>query len=440
MAAPSAVNIMRLPDSPHYDTSQAVADFGSKLIGGIAQMATEKKIDKYQNELLGVEDPKAKQEALAKAQVELQKEQQVTQANELASTNLKTIDENSRLQRILEDPDSLNKLNYIYKRDPESAKFVLDTLKTNDVMAKAALAEEAARAQQFYSNALVLAQKDEGAAKEYIRNYAQEQHNAGKPVDKLATMLTKSGDDFAQSLEIQGLMAGNVASLPEAMTAYQQAQIEIDRAKLALDRQEAGGMTASSQLRGAELELEREKLNLSQSKMSATAEKALIDAQEAAQSSDMARGELLSLAQEFEQQVGTSGVGARWSEKIAEFSGNEDQVSMIRKKYNQLKNSQVMKSLPPGVASDKDIEIAMSGFLDSTANPTQVASFLRGMSKMEDINYQYNSFKADWLSENGNTRGMLSAWKQQTEQAQPSQGGQSSRRRLSYNPATGEFE
>lgn len=151
------------------------------------------------------------------------------------------------------------------------------------------------------------------------------------------------------------------------------------------------------------------------SKLSAGAERELFSAQTAAQESDTAVSELLSVAEEFESLPPgePKGFAARVKGFVQEFLGTEDDVKRLRTRYNRIKNNRVMASLPPGVASDVDIKIAMSGFLKDTSNPKQVAAFFRGLAKMEKINGQFNTFKADWISTETNTKGMFKAWKEQ---------------------------
>ena len=151
-------------------------------------------------------------------------------------------------------------------------------------------------------------------------------------------------------------------------------------------------------------------------KLSSPAENALLGAQDAAQASDTAVSELLSIANEFENldpETIKTGFAGRAREAFKNFLGTEDDLTRIRKRYNQIVNNQVMQNLPPGVASDKDIQIAFSGFLKDTADTKATAAFLRGLAKMERINGKFNSFKADWISKEGNTRGMFKAWKEE---------------------------
>lgn len=107
------------------------------------------------------------------------------------------------------------------------------------------------------------------------------------------------------------------------------------------------------------------------------------------------------------------GVAGQFSEKLKELTGEQDAVSSLRREYNAIKGSQVVTNLPPGAASDKDIELAMSGFPTDRASGKQISGFLRGLAKLQKANADLQNFKADYISENGTERGMLQAWKAQ---------------------------
>lgn len=115
------------------------------------------------------------------------------------------------------------------------------------------------------------------------------------------------------------------------------------------------------------------------------------------------------------------GKAGAWSEYLKEISGTQDAVSNLRKKYNAVKASQVVSNLPPGAASDKDIELALSGFPSDTANKQQVESFFRGLAKLEDQSAKFNNFKAEFISREGSERGMLRAWKREAQRKEAEQ-------------------
>lgn len=124
-----------------------------------------------------------------------------------------------------------------------------------------------------------------------------------------------------------------------------------------------------------------------------------------------------SLANEIERANISGGVAGQFSEKLKEVTGEQDAVSALRREYNAIKGSQVVNNLPPGAASDKDIELAMAGFPSDRANGQQIAGFLRGIAKLQSANAELQNFKADYISENGTERGMLQAWKGQKKSA-----------------------
>lgn len=148
--------------------------------------------------------------------------------------------------------------------------------------------------------------------------------------------------------------------------------------------------------------------------LSAGLQKRLSTATDEAIDSERAANSAETLADDFERMNVSGGLLAgKWSESLKDITGAQDAVTELRRRYNAVRSSQAVKNLPPGVASDKDIELALSGFPSENANAAQVASFMRGVAKMERERAKYASFRADYISENGTERGMLKAWKEQ---------------------------
>ena len=54
----------------------------------------------------------------------------------------------------------------------------------------------------------------------------------------------------------------------------------------------------------------------------------------------------------------------------------------------------------------------MGGFPTDNASKEQLSGFLRGLSKIQQYNADFNNFKAEYISDTGNERGMLKAWKE----------------------------
>lgn len=129
-------------------------------------------------------------------------------------------------------------------------------------------------------------------------------------------------------------------------------------------------------------------------------------------------GKFEQLATDIEKSDFTPGVAGTLSEKFKELTGEQDAISSLRREYNAIKGSQVVNNLPPGAASDKDIELAMAGFPTDRANKQQLAGFLRGLAKVQKLNAEFNGYKADYISDTGSERGMLQSWKEQGKSGQ----------------------
>jgi len=122
--------------------------------------------------------------------------------------------------------------------------------------------------------------------------------------------------------------------------------------------------------------------------------------------------ELRGLATDFETaDIGGGLFSGKWSEQLKDVTGQQDAVTSLRKRYNSIRGSQVVKNLPPGAASDTDIQLALSGFPSDNATGEQIASFLRGVAKLEDRSADFNEFKAEYISNNNSEKGLLSAYK-----------------------------
>jgi hypothetical protein len=135
--------------------------------------------------------------------------------------------------------------------------------------------------------------------------------------------------------------------------------------------------------------------------LDANGTKVVNDAAVAAAGAEQSAGRMEDLADQLALQRSFSGAAGSVSEWLKQATGNQDINSQLRTEYTRLRNSQAIKSLPPGVATDKDIELALKGIPPETANPATLASFLRGMAKMSRLEAVAESAKADWVSSNG---------------------------------------
>lgn len=169
-----------------------------------------------------------------------------------------------------------------------------------------------------------------------------------------------------------------------------QSQINDRSAKLNLDKQVTAATVA-------------EKLSSIQSRLTeipAESRKLINDSATLASTSKQAAVQFNDLAKRIEASEGGKGALTNASEWFAKATGRQDEWTQIRNEYTRVRNTVAIKSLPPGVATDKDIELALKGIPPENANSKTLGSFLRGMAKLQDIDSSINDAKTDWLSQN----------------------------------------
>lgn len=131
------------------------------------------------------------------------------------------------------------------------------------------------------------------------------------------------------------------------------------------------------------------------------AKKLINDSTVASVSADQSAGQLLDLATRLEKQGGGYGGFSRVSEWLKGATGNQDALTEMRKEYVRLRQSQVKSMLPAGPASDKDVKLALEGFPPETADANTMASFLRGMAKLQQYSAVSENAKAEWVNSVG---------------------------------------
>jgi hypothetical protein len=122
-----------------------------------------------------------------------------------------------------------------------------------------------------------------------------------------------------------------------------------------------------------------------------------------AQTNEALANRTASLAERIQQSPLRGGGWRSWAgEVLAGAFGNQDPVTALRGEYEQIKNAQAIKNLPPGPATDRDIQIAMRGFPPADAGKDYIVSFLRGLEKLQRVAADADQRRGDWISANGN--------------------------------------
>ena len=107
---------------------------------------------------------------------------------------------------------------------------------------------------------------------------------------------------------------------------------------------------------------------------------------------------------------GRSGFVARGKEGLNRLLGSNDPLILNRTQLNEIRVAYSIDSLPPGVASDKDIQLVLSGTIDEYANPALIERYLRGVAKIQAITAEEKRQGIDYIGQNGNRTGYIDEW------------------------------
>jgi hypothetical protein len=160
-------------------------------------------------------------------------------------------------------------------------------------------------------------------------------------------------------------------------------------------------------------------------KLSSFAEKAISDSADAANVARSSAARYTTLADNLRKASGMSGgLKSTWGEYLKEQTGNQDEITALRKEALGITNSEAIASLPPGPATDRDIEMAKAPFPTEKSDPKYVADWLGAVSRLQQKKADYAEFKAEFIAQTGSVRkdgkSLSSAWKESQKSAQPS--------------------
>ena len=198
----------------------------------------------------------------------------------------------------------------------------------------------------------------------------------------------------------------------DAINASIEAQFAAPKAKAELAKFKAETSNQYSQIndRASRLQLDRTRLNADIANISSQIAQrgselpasALTLVNEASINSVVASN-AASKSEELATKLETQGGGAgRFSPAMwwNDTFGTESAWADARREYVRLRNSAAVKSLPPGPATDKDIDLALKGFPTEKADAATLASFLRGQAKLQRLEATSEQLKSEWVSQN----------------------------------------
>lgn len=225
-----------------------------------------------------------------------------------------------------------------------------------------------------------------------LKNVATQAGRTTQNLNELEAAYTRSPEEGDQLLAagVQAFERSGLLSPVEKADAIKQKQLEIREQELALKQQ-----------------IEQRQ----QTKLSGPLEQALLKSQDDVAAAQQASSEFDILANQVEDADLTGGVAATTSETFKQLLGSQDDVTEMRRRFNKVRLSEGLKNLPPGPATDKDMEQAFKGVPPENAPASQIASFLRGAAKMARFDAGYNQFKSDYITDNSTAKGLNREWR-----------------------------
>lgn len=151
----------------------------------------------------------------------------------------------------------------------------------------------------------------------------------------------------------------------------------------------------------SETELKLYELNQKSTSLDTDGRKLVNESVVSSVAADQAAGQMTDLANRLDGESAGYGKFSSAREWLKSATGSQDYMTQLRNEYTRIRNSQAISMLPPGPATDKDIEIAMKGFPPENADTKTMASFLRGMAKLNNLTAVTENAKAEWVNSVG---------------------------------------
>lgn len=144
--------------------------------------------------------------------------------------------------------------------------------------------------------------------------------------------------------------------------------------------------------------------------MSVTMSTKLFETQQQAIKNENAVKDISSLIGEIEANPWSGGIPATISEGVKGATGGRDLLSYVKMKTEELRVLKALDKLPPGTASDIDVQNAFRTVPNENSSSAYVLRWLKDLERIEKRNAQFNNFTARHISKNRDTANLLTAW------------------------------
>lgn len=172
-----------------------------------------------------------------------------------------------------------------------------------------------------------------------------------------------------------------------------------------------------NQQREEQLAISRARLTVDKDTLSANDKKAIREASGFARAKAEQANAMYNIGKQYEKYTPPAGLAGKAYDAFNDYMGRQGDISILRTQFNGLKNSIVLNQLPPGAASDKDVQLAMRGWPDATYDSETIASFLKGQAKLAAIAAEKENARSKWLTDKkGDDSGFLDDWRKKVKE------------------------
>lgn len=153
-------------------------------------------------------------------------------------------------------------------------------------------------------------------------------------------------------------------------------------------------------------------------------EKQISTASDEYNNASSAAGRYATLAEQIRAKSIGGGLPSSWAETLKDLSGNQDEITQLKRSVMEVVNSEAIKALPPGPATDRDIALVREPFPTARANGEYIANWLGAVARLNEKRAQYAEHKAQFIAQNGGQRNsqgetVLSSWKKLQSAQEP---------------------
>jgi hypothetical protein len=103
--------------------------------------------------------------------------------------------------------------------------------------------------------------------------------------------------------------------------------------------------------------------------------------------------------------TGSLGQLGRGGRRFVELFGGSTEYARILREFVRLRNAEVVRALPPGPATDRDIQLIASGFPGENGSTEEIQQFLSAASRMAAYEADYNRFRGMFMDANRGSMG-----------------------------------